>query len=177
MRFVAPIASHNLLDVLSLAALLGRVATLIEGATPAAPHEALGLGRLLADRDPARALRAYEHAITGCGGPAAHTVRAEVLWRQALLLKRHGVLDEAVHSWRLLASGHGPWSLRAHEELAKFLEHRARDFAAAAAVVEEALARLEAGPVHAAGEDRRIAAFRQRLDRLRSRIASASRQV
>lgn len=175
MRFVVPIASHNLLDVLSLAALLGRVVAFLEGAERATAHEALGLGRLLGRRAPERAIRAYGDAVADLvAGPA----RLEALWRLSLLHKRHGAIEDAARCWRELAAQSGPWSLRAHEELAKFLEHRARDLHEATAVVEGALARLDAldgldpGMLVMSGGARWREHFRHRLDRLTSRVAS-----
>lgn len=176
MRFVQPIASHNLLDVLSLAALLGRVAAFLEDVERPVGHEALGLGRLLGRRAPARATQAYEDALADLEDEPA---RLEALWRLSILHKRHGPVEDAARCWRELADQPGPWSLRAHEELAKFLEHRARDLVGATAVVEGALARLEgiggiavgASPQVSGGERWRQA-FRHRLDRLTSRVAS-----
>jgi uncharacterized protein len=184
MRFVVPIASHNLLDVLSLAALLGRVAAFLEDAARPQAHEALGFGRLLGRPAPLRAIRAYEDAlgdldgVDGCAADDRHegaAARLETLWRLSLLQKRHGEIEDAARCWRELIRQHGPWSLRAHEELAKFLEHRARDLPGASAVVEGALARLDGGGsgVHRVpGAERWRQVFHHRRDRLTSRIAS-----
>ncbi|MSP22326.1 MAG: hypothetical protein EXR66_04820 [Dehalococcoidia bacterium] len=94
-------------------------------------------------------MRAYEDALAdfarGDAGSRHELARIEALWRLSLLQKRHGLNEEAARCWRALTGQHGPWSLRAHEELAKFLEHRARDLPGAQMVVEGALARLEGG--------------------------------
>ena len=169
MGFVKPIASHNLLDVLSVAALLGRVASFLQGAERPQAHEALGMGRLLGQRAPDRAMRAYEEALADLGQAPA---RLEVLWRLSLLHKRHGAPEVAARCWSELASQHGPWSLRAHEELAKFLEHRVRDLPGAATVVQGALTRLDAGAAHVSTGDRWRRALHHRLDRLTSRMRS-----
>ena len=169
MRFVAPIASHNLLDVLSVVALLGRVASFLEGAEWPQAHEALGLGRLLGQRAPARAMRAYEGAIADIGEAPA---RLEALWRLSLLHKRHGAVEDAARCWGELAGQPSPWSLRAHEELAKFFEHRARDLPSAAAVVHGALARLDTGASNRSNSDRWRRALSHRLDRLTSRLGT-----
>ena len=169
MRFVAPIASHNLLDVLSVVALLGRVASFLEGAEHPEAHEALGVGRLLGQRAPDRAMRAYEGAIEDLGETPA---RLEALWRLSLLHKRNGTFEDAARCWRELVRQPGPWSLRAHEELAKFLEHRVRDLPSAAAVVQGALGRLDAGASHLTSGDRWRWALQHRLDRLTSRLAA-----
>ena len=186
MRFVAPIASHNLLDVLSLAGFLGRVAAFLEDVAQPEAHEALGLGRLLGRHAPLRAMRAYQGAIADLadgdddydGYEGGRPARVEALWRLSLLHKRHGLIEDAAGCWRELTRQHGPWSLRAHEELAKFLEHRARDLPGATTVVEGALAHLDAcedvavGAPGGLGADRWRQAFHHRLDRLTSRAAS-----
>ncbi len=169
MRFVEPIASHNLLDVLSLAALTGRLASLLRGGEEPRGAEGLGLGRLLARRDPHRAIAALQQAEAT---PGTAGDRREVLWLLGRLQKRHGFHEEAVPLWRELAGDPGAWSLRAHEELAKFYEHRAGDLPQAALVVERALRELGGSAVV---DERSRGAFRHRLERLTSRMNRARR--
>lgn len=165
MRFVEPIASHNLLDVLSLAALTGRLASLLRGHQEPGGSESLGLGRLLARSDPAGAMKALERAAFG----RSDAGRREVLWLLGRLRKRHGDIEDAVPLWHELAAEPGPWSLRAHEELAKFYEHHARDLPQAAHLASSALRALGLGTA----EERRRQAFRHRLQRLTSRMNRA----
>lgn len=166
MRFVEPIASHNLLDVLSLAALTGRLAALVRGIEEPLAGERLGLGRLLAKSSPTSAIAALERSIS-----TQHRDRAEALWLLARLHKRHGSIAAAVPLWHELTALPGPWSLRAHEELAKFYEHHEHDFLQAARLTTLALNR-------AGGEGERWQpAFRHRLQRLTSRMDRELRRV
>jgi hypothetical protein len=167
MRFVTPLASHNLLDVLSLAALTGRLAALVRGVEAPRGAEALGLARLLARRQPERAITHLEAAVE-----EQTPLRDELLWLLSLLLKRHGARERAVPHWHELASGRGAWSLRALEELAKYYEHRARDFSAAARHVDDALDGL-ARSYPAPAAERWRQAFRHRRQRLTSRMERA----
>jgi hypothetical protein len=167
MRFVSPIASHNLLDVLSLAALTGRLVALLRGVETPRGAEALGLARLLARRQPERAI-AHLEAMVEQQTP----LRDELLWLLSLLLKRHGAGERALPHWQELAAGRGAWSLRALEELAKYYEHRARDFSEAARHVDDALDGLaRSHPAPAAERWRQ--AFHHRRQRLTSRMDRA----
>lgn len=170
MRFVEPIASHNLLDVLSLAALTGRIAALVRGDEAPRGAEALGTARLLARHAPDRAI-----ALLEASAADEVILRPDLLWFLAILHKRHGALERAVDLWHDLAERRDPWSLRALEELAKFYEHRARDFATAAVQVDRAIERLAPLGIRMHGDERTNAAFRHRRQRLTLRMERADR--
>lgn len=170
MRFVEPIASHNLLDVLSLAALTGRIAALVRGDEEPRGSEALGTARLLARREPQRAIALLEETA-----PRDVPRRADLVWQLAGLLKRQGLHERAVPFWQELADSHGPWSVRALEELAKYCEHRSRDFTLAAEHVDRALTRLAPVSSRFDPDDRTAAAFRHRRQRLTLRMDRESR--
>jgi uncharacterized protein YprB with RNaseH-like and TPR domain len=164
MRFVQPIASHNLIDVVALAALTGRLAELVSGPPPCGA-EALGLARLRG-LDSARVTTALHAArATLPDGP----LRGEASWLLAQRLKRGGARDQALDLWRELVEHPGPWRLAAFEEMAKHLEHRARDVRAAHEAVVCALAVLGRLPSTESTE-RQIRAFRYRLARLTSKL-------
>jgi uncharacterized protein YprB with RNaseH-like and TPR domain len=161
---------HNRHDILSLAALTGWVAE----AVTHAPHPELepaalaGLGRMLEGSDPERSLACYRMALdTGLPTP----------WRERLLLrlarqeKRLARWDEARALWEAVArSPRPPFDPRPWEEIAKVHEHRRRDFQAARAVVEEALALAR----HHRASERVLAAFERRLERLGRRLGAAA---
>ncbi|MEZ4501790.1 MAG: ribonuclease H-like domain-containing protein [Dehalococcoidia bacterium] len=171
MRCIEPIASHNAIDVVSLAALAGRLGALVGGRRAPEGGESLGLARLLgAAADLESSKRWLERAAAELGPGDA---RREALMRLGLHYRRAGRHDLAEPLWWELVSTPGLWSLHAHEELAKYYEHRCHDFARASDVVEQALAlatRAEPRFAHA----RHIEAFRYRLARLTSRQKRAS---
>jgi hypothetical protein len=170
---MALIFAHNLDDVLSLVALAYRLGRLLDD-TVADDHDAhdlfaaarifedLGLVDAACDR--------YERALAAGNSVA---VRAQVARRLALLCKRLGRTERALQLWRRLATlrltGCEP-----HVELAKHYEHRLRDYGAAIAMVEEALAIVELRQL------RRLpgaAAERRDLDRRLARLlAKQARQ-
>jgi uncharacterized protein YprB with RNaseH-like and TPR domain len=167
-RRAAPLArvfSHNRADVLSLAALLGWFTRAVgehEGALDAA--ELAGLGRLWERVDRERGAACYRAALTaGLEGPEAHRVRLRLgLWE-----KRRARWSEACALWRAAVDGDG-FDRRPWEELAKYHEHRRRDFAAALALVQEALGLAAAAAV----SPQVVQALLHRCARLERRIGA-----
>jgi hypothetical protein len=139
-RRAAPLArvfSHNRADILSLAGLLGWFTRALadDGRRDARPEELAGLGRLWERHDRDRSAEYYHAALeAGLDGPQARGVRL----RLALWEKRLARWDAACALWERVACAERfdpqPW-----QELAKYQEHRRRDFAAARRVVLEAL--------------------------------------
>ncbi len=146
-RRAAPLArvfSHNRADVLSLAALLGWFTCALDGPVGAlAPAELAGLGRLWERVDPDRSAVCYREALAaGLGELEAHRIRLRLAWWE----KRRARWDTACELWRAAAAA-AVFDVRPWEELAKYYEHRQRDFAAARAVVREALDLARAAPL------------------------------
>jgi uncharacterized protein YprB with RNaseH-like and TPR domain len=160
------VLAHNHHDVLALVGLLGWLGRAIEdrGAVDVSAAELAGLGRLWERADVERACDSYEAALTaGLDGDAAHAVRL----RLARWEKRRARWPAARAHWEAATTARAfdprPW-----EELAKFHEHRARDFATAREVVTRALARAAAS----GASTRIVDAFGYRLARLSRRLAT-----
>jgi hypothetical protein len=148
---------HNADDVLSLTGVLARLAALFSRDD-------------LDAEDAAAVARWWEYA--GEPGRAAPLYRAALPWlegsddwawaasRHAMLCKRSGAREESVALWqRLWANGDAP----AGVELAKHLEHRARDLAGALAMTRALLA--------AAPQPREREALERREARLERKLA------
>jgi len=168
-RRAAPLArvfAHNRADVLSLAALLGWFgAALAEPAPALSPAEWAGLGRLWEPIDLERALGCYRVALeAGLDGELAHVMRLRLAWWE----KRAARWEAACTLWER-AAGHHVFDPRPWEELAKFHEHRRRDYVAAHSIVETALSRAAA----AGSPTRIVQAFAYRLTRLSRRLEGA----
>ena len=159
---------HNAMDVLSLAALLSHIAGLVEDPLDGAVVHGVdlvaigklfeGLGHL------EMATQLYEHGLT-------HDLPEELHWeavrRLSFAQKRCGNLPAAVALWREAArSG----QIYAHVELAKFYEHKQRDYSEAAQWTHAALAVVNAPdfPGHAC--DRWLADLEHRLGRLHRKL-------
>jgi len=168
LRRASPLArvfAHNRDDVLSLAALLGWFAEALGEAPAVSAGEWAGLGRLWEDIDQERALRCYRTALErGLDGEHGHVVRLRLAWWE----KRAARWEAACALWET-AARQDAFDPRPWEELAKFHEHRRRDFLAAYSVVSTALGLARASGV--AG--RVLDAFGHRLGRIERRLASA----
>ena len=163
-RRAAPLArvfEHNRQDVLSLVALLGWFGRALERHEGLGAAEVAGLGRLWEPVDPERAEACYRAALAvGLGGALALWVRL----RLAASEKRAARWEAACALWEE-AARHAAFDPRPWEELAKFHEHRRRDFARARVLVESALVRARAAETPA----RVLDALAYRLERLRRR--------
>jgi len=123
---------HNRDDVLSLAALLGHLVSLVEHAHAQTVEDALAIAHWLERSDEAMARMLYERMLPLIHGAPDWPWAAA---RLARLLRRAGRPSDAAALWRRL------WvecrDTRAALDLAKHLEHRERNFAEAAALVSE----------------------------------------
>jgi uncharacterized protein YprB with RNaseH-like and TPR domain len=167
LRRGAPLArvfAHNRDDVLSLAALLGWFGEALGEAPEISPAEWAGLGRLWEPIDVDRALVCYRTALdAGLDGEHAHFVRLRLAWWE----KRSARWDAARALWEM-AARHGAFDPRPWEELAKFHEHRRRDFVAAHSVVTAAIDLARA----AGAAGRVLDAFGHRLGRIERRLGT-----
>lgn len=154
-----PVFEHNRRDVLALAALA--VALCAASLEPVDyihhPVDLLALGRLfLRQRDYALAERCHAKALSG------RLPRAERGWAWVGLAEvygRTGRGEEAIPLLHSAARLGGPAGLEAAIRLAKYLEHEARDYSAAAAMTALALAQP--------GDNRRVRAdLNHRMSRL-----------
>ena len=167
-RAVKSVFYHNAMDVLSLAALLSHVAGLIDDPLSGAVVHGLDLvdmGKMFENLGHLeRAAQLYEHGL-------ARDLPEEIHWntvrRLSFARKRCGNLSAAVTLWREAArSG----QIYAHVELAKFYEHKRRDYSEAAHWTHAALALVNARdfPRHACR--RWLADLEHRLARLHRKL-------
>ena len=172
-RMLIPIVEHNERDVVALAALTARFATLAEshdGNAPARGVHALAAGRLLAKRGEHEGARAHlERAVATLAHPRDAAGQVDALMRLAALHKAAGRRDLAAPLWHEVIERPGAPARRAYQELAIYYERHARDLDAALRVVDQAieyarrLVRLD--PIRSAG-------WQETLIRRRSRVHS-----
>src|SRR5581483_4802671 len=113
----------------------------------------------------------YERALTAGRSVAA---RAQIAVRLAALCKRLGRHERAIQLWRRLATL-GLSGCEPHVELAKHYEHHLRNYGAAIALVEEALAIVELRQLR---RQAGAAAERRELERRLARLlAKRARQA
>jgi len=167
---LAPVVSHNAVDVLSMVSLAIRIRDLLDDHRPATPdHPAvwLGLGRCheqLGDQQEAE--HAYAEACLDHDS-GSRSARDEALRRLSGLHKRAHRWDRAEVLWRELIQKAHPDGIYPYEELAKHLEHREHRYADALEVVDVALFRLATSRASCRRDpDRVIEALEHRRARL-----------
>ncbi len=170
-RLMADVFEHNRLDILSLAALAAHLAELIDPAGTAAhahPGDRVAAARLFLSRElPAEAVRLLAPLCGSANPDAARDAGREL----SLHHKREGRLLDAATIWQEMVRRDGDDRF-ALIELAKWHEHKRRDFRQALELTERACAVADDLP----GEERAdLARRRERLERkLAGRGSSSS---
>ena len=158
---------HNAMDVVAMAALLNHIAArLNDPITFAVEHglDVIAIGKLFED------LGRWNDAATmyarGLELDLAEDIFRETVQRYARLQRRRGDLSSAIELWRRATATR---QVYAFVELAKYYEHRARDYAEAIAQTRAALAIVTAA-------DFPIDARRQWIGELEHRLARLERK-
>ncbi len=186
-----PVFRHNAWDILSLVALAGWMCTLFEDPEAAGvTHgtEWYSLGRCYEDvyahlRARARASEAarwlerveaaYRRALAD---HVPEPVREQACHRLSLLYKRRNRWEDAVALWHRLLEAEGCHRLYPYVELAKYYEHRRRDYTTALNLVRRALELAQAGRLRERSPAV-LPELRHRLARLERRVSHARRRV
>lgn len=164
---IVPILHHNAIDILTLAcltAIVPRAFQSPEDAPLTHGAEMVGLARWLCRCEQ------YEKALILFRRALAKNLRDDLMfrtmWDVARIEKKLGRDDAALALYTDLASGRNPFRLPALEELAKYYEHKERNYPMALEFTLTALSYLESEPLHR----RKV-----RLERRLAKRASAPR--
>ncbi|GEM_PF-589688 len=141
---LVPVFDHNVQDIASLGALLGRVCAYLQNPRHPAlqnPAELTGLGMYL-ERLGRKACAAdcLERALSASRGAEEQD---RLLRHLGHLYKRACEWEKSIDIWRRLMERPLETALPAAVELAKYFEHQARDAEAARDVVRQAIALIE----------------------------------
>jgi len=129
---LGPVFHHNRLDILTLACLTSLVLASLGDPSHAPLHamDLVGLGGWLGKMGRAdAALEVYTRALNA---PLSAEVAARARWEAAAIHKRNGDYERAFPLWRELRTP------EAAVEMAKYFEHRARNYSAAMLAAQEA---------------------------------------
>jgi uncharacterized protein YprB with RNaseH-like and TPR domain len=138
---IEPVFRHNQMDIITLVALAGLMSKIYKcpGEMLDYPMDFVSLGRVM------QALVRNQDAVFCFKEALSYSMekedRKEVLRLLGFSLKRLGKWDQAVQVWETMA-GSVDYSLTPYEELAKYYEHRTREFGRAISVVNRAMERL-----------------------------------
>lgn len=141
---LARVFYHNALDIVSMAALLDQMCAVFdnpEGCGVCHGADWLSLGTVYEAAGASDlALDAYQRAMACQLPPALHDQAKE---RHGQLLKRQGDWDQAVAAWAHAVAHGTAHRLYPYLELAKYYEHRVRDYGAAIVTVRQAISHVE----------------------------------
>jgi TPR repeat protein len=161
---------HNAMDIVAMTALFSHTAALLadpHGADLEHGLDVVALAKLFEDLDhPDDAALLYERGLK-IGLPEDGFWQA--VRRLSALQRRRGDLAAAVKLWeQAAAEGH----IYAHVELAKYYEHRRRDYPAALLWTRGAIDHVRHADLPAYERDHWLAELKHRLARLESRVGT-----
>jgi hypothetical protein len=161
---------HNAMDIVAMTALFSHMAGMLDD-----PHgsdlehglDVVALAKLFEDLDhPDDAALLYERGLK-IGLPEEGFWQA--VRRLSALQRRRGDLEAAVKLWeQAAAEGH----IYAHVELAKYYEHRRRDYPAALEWTRSALAHVDEGQLPSYEREHWRSELQHRLKRLQGKVTS-----
>jgi uncharacterized protein YprB with RNaseH-like and TPR domain len=138
-----PVFHHNVHDILSLLRLSFLLDQALEDFTIIEiedPQDLYSLGRIHYDLGNYQASeRCFQQALSEDLPP---DWRLSISLSLAFVYKKTGYIQKAEEIWHHLAEGDFPFSLYAHEELAKYYEHKIKDYHRALSFVEKAISHL-----------------------------------
>jgi uncharacterized protein YprB with RNaseH-like and TPR domain len=156
---------HNAMDVVSMAALLNHITTLLEDPAnfPAIGVSELAAAARLYDElgQVSRAIHLYQHYLTST---IPYDLFLDTSERLASIYKRQGDYPSAIPIWEAAAQAGG---LFAYEELAKYYEHHAQDFPQACHWTQLALDQVRRPDCPAQVRAQWQAGLEHRLERVR----------
>ena len=160
---------HNKLDVVAMAALLNQIAQMLADPLSDSVEYALDLVAIAklyeAIGELEQAARLFQEGMQRDDLPEEHYWTTQ--HRLSFLEKRRGNWSEAVAVWELAAEGR---QLYAHVELAKFYEHRQRDYNSAMYWTETALELIQQSHRYRTHDRQWLADLRHRRTRLQRKL-------
>lgn len=172
---------HNEIDILSLAALLDHAAAVLSNPFGEAVQHGLdviAIAKLFEDMNKwDEAAKLYEHGLQNPSTSSRQALPeedfAKAVKRLAVLQRRRGDIQEAVKWWEKAAEdGH----IYAHVELAKYYEHKAKDYALAEELTHRALRLVNARQLPGYVRDHWMEALNHRLARLQRKADRKDRR-
>lgn len=172
---LVPVLNHNQMDLRGLAALAGRILSLLSDAENLGQDglELLGVSRICEKRgEHARARNLYEKSIASLLPPEADRAARRSLAR---LAKRQGDFELACELWKD-AVGNSRHGYEAYEQLAIYYEHKAGDLEQARQLVGRALDELQRALQSGSILPGPYREIRARFDHRRARLERKSRR-
>ncbi len=164
---------HNEWDILSMVALLNKLAVLLQNPLSAADtgYELLGLGRIF---EATGKTGSMVECLEACTGSEEYAVRSQAVKRLTDVYKRDGRYELALEHWEAMEAGNAGFELFHLVEMAKYYEHKRKDPDFALVLVEKAVLNC-----HNAGlkGTRQYMELEKRRNRLRKKQADRRQQA
>ena len=164
---IKKVMRHNGLDVLSMVSLLTRICRILANPLGEAEdeRELLGVGRIFENR---REFDASIECYEMCVKSGRTSIRDAALRILPDIYKKSGDYVKAVAHWENMVRNKSAFNMQPLIELAKYYEHREKDFARALEIVEEAVRlSIRLG----LGNDPHHSGLLKRLERLKKKAA------
>lgn len=168
-RPLKPIFTHNLQDIVSLVLLTTKISRVLHDPTSMEKFamDMCSIGKIYEDtKNFEYSSECYEKALKG---DLSDEETVEVLKLCSFAYKRQGEWEKAVTYWKDVISINNQFELFPYEELAKYYEHRVKDYPRAITIVEEALSRLKKEFIPENLKIKYQSNFLKRLERLRQK--------
>lgn len=163
-RKISRVFYHNQMDILGMVALLGRIHLIYHDPQAARPRKGIehfSLGRLFWDHgEREKAIPCFEEALKRCDDELAW----EVMKWLSMAFKKIGQAERAKSLWEEMLSWPMPKDIYPYVELAKYYEHRIKDFEKAIEYVDKALRMIKPN------QERDIQLLLQRRERLEDKL-------
>ncbi len=142
-RSLKPVFSHNLQDIISLVLLTAKISQTLDDPLSMEQFalDLCSIGKIYEGyKDFQYSSRCYEEALKG---NLSDQEMLDTLKLCSFAYKKQGEWEKAESSWYDIISLSSQFILHPYEELAKYYEHKLKDFYQAVSIVEEALSRLK----------------------------------
>ena len=134
---------HNIYDILSLLKLSVLIDQALENFSLSEiedPIDLYSLGRIHQNLNNYHtSIRCFQQALSGRLSPQW---QQEIYVSLAFAYKKSGYIEQAVEIWQDLIEGDYPFSLSPYEELAKYYEHKKKDYLMALSLVDRSISQL-----------------------------------
>lgn len=166
---IVKVIRHNQLDVLSMVSLLIRLSAMLKNPVSETDggFELLGMGRLF--EASGRTTDMIE-CLEACSGSEQFDIKVQAVKRLTGIYKKNGSLKRALEHWKAVEADNPRFELFHLIEMAKYYEHKEKNFDLALSSVEKAIRKcLNSGLT----ESRQLDDLKKRRDRIMKKMQAA----
>ena len=170
---IEKVIHHNRLDVLSMVSLLARLSAMLKSPLSETDggFELLGMGRLFEANGRTDDML---ECLEACSGSGQFDIKLQAVKRLTGVYKKNGSIERALEHWKAVDAEDPRFELFHLIEMAKYYEHKEKNFDAALPIVEKAMQKcLNAGLFGSP----QLAELKKRRDRIVRKMQSAPQLI